>query len=153
MYRTGDRAKWRDDGSLEFLGRADEQVKIRGFRVEPGEVEAQLRKLPGIREAAVIGQTSAGSVRLIAYYTGGDDSPTEAMRAGMASALPDYMVPAAFVRLERLPLTPNGKLDRKSVAASIVRPARLRSAGRRCRKPDGCFVGGVAQTRPRRAAR
>ena len=115
LYRTGDLARWRADGSIEFLGRADEQVKIRGFRVEPGEVEAQLRKQKGIREAAVIAQNATAGTRLVAYYTGETAVDLEALRAGMAAALPDYMVPAAFVKLAKLPLSANGKLDRKAL--------------------------------------
>ena len=117
LYRTGDRARWRPDGRIEFLGRADHQVKIRGFRVEPGEIEAQLRSQPGVREAAVVAVSAASDTRLLAYYTGDEAPAIEELRAGMAAVLPDYMVPAAFVKLERLPLSPNGKLDRKALPA------------------------------------
>jgi amino acid adenylation domain-containing protein len=106
LYRTGDRARWRADGRLEFLGRADQQVKIRGFRVEPGEIEAQLRRQPGIREAAVIVESG----RLLAYYTG-ETASLDTLRA----VLPDYMVPSALIHLDRLPLSANGKLDRKAL--------------------------------------
>ncbi len=115
LYRTGDRARWRADGEIEFIGRVDEQVKIRGFRVEPGEVEMQLRRQPGVREAAVVPQVTPGGTRLIAYYTSGEDPHLDTLRAGMAAVLPDYMVPAAFVKLDKLPLSPNGKLDRKAL--------------------------------------
>jgi thioesterase domain-containing protein/acyl carrier protein len=115
LYRTGDRVRWRADGCLEFLGRADQQVKIRGFRVEPGEIEAQLRKLPGVREAAVVSQNSGNGTRLIAYFTGEEALDVKVLRAGLAAVLPDHMVPAAFVKLDRLPLSANGKLDRKSL--------------------------------------
>jgi amino acid adenylation domain-containing protein len=123
LYRTGDRARWREDGSLEFLGRVDEQVKIRGFRVEPAEIEAQMRRQPGIREAVVIAQPASGGTRLIAYYTGEQTDDLEALRAGMGAVLPDYMVPSAFVKLDQLPLSPNGKLDRKALPMDFVRAA------------------------------
>jgi thioesterase domain-containing protein/acyl carrier protein len=113
LYKTGDRARWTAEGEIEFLGRVDQQVKIRGFRVEPGEIEAQLRVLPGVREAAVVTDSSAGSIRLIAYCTG--EVAPETLRAGLASTLPDYMVPSAFVKIDALPLTANGKLDRKAL--------------------------------------
>jgi amino acid adenylation domain-containing protein len=113
LYKTGDRARWTAEGEIEFLGRVDQQVKIRGFRVEPGEIEAQLRQLPGVREAAVVTDGSAGSARLIAYCTG--EVVPETLRAGLASTLPDYMVPSAFVKIDALPLTANGKLDRKAL--------------------------------------
>jgi amino acid adenylation domain-containing protein len=116
LYRTGDRVRFRADGAIEFLGRADNQVKIRGFRVEPGEIEAQLRLHPGVREAAVVAQVAEGGTRLIAYYVG-EQARIEAMRASLAAVLPDYMIPAAFVRLEQLPLSLNGKLDRRALPA------------------------------------
>ena len=113
LYKTGDRARWRPDGNIEFLGRMDEQVKIRGFRVEPAEIEIQLRHQIGVRDAAVVAQALNGSTRLIAYYTG--ENTPELLRAGLAATLPDYMVPAAFVKLEQLPLSANGKLDRRAL--------------------------------------
>ena len=133
LYRTGDRARWRSDGPIEFLGRADHQVKIRGFRVEPGEIEAQLRNQPGVREAAVVALSAAGNVRLLAYYTGAQAPAIEELRAGMAAVLPDYMVPAAFVKLDRLPLSPNGKLDRKALPA----PGADAFVSRAFEPPDG----------------
>jgi amino acid adenylation domain-containing protein len=133
LYRTGDRARWRADGTLEFLGRVDEQVKIRGFRVEPGEVAAQLRRQPGIREAAVIAQTTSDGARLIAYYTADETAEIELLRKGLAAGLPDYMVPAAFVKLDRLPLSPNGKLDRKA----LPDPEQSAFVARAFEPPDG----------------
>jgi amino acid adenylation domain-containing protein len=123
MYRTGDLGRWQEDGTIEFLGRNDLQVKIRGFRVELGEIEARLRQHAGVREAVVIAREDVlGEKRLVAYYTradsGGEDAETvgaERLHGHLAACLPDYMVPAAYVRLERLPMTVNGKLDREAL--------------------------------------
>jgi hypothetical protein len=119
MYKTGDLARWQAGGTIEFLGRNDFQVKIRGFRIELGEIEAGLAEHPGVREAAVIARTDAhGEKRLVAYYTAANankQSGAAEFRAFLSSKLPDYMVPAAYVRMERMPLTVNGKLDRKAL--------------------------------------
>ncbi|ALJ73703.1 Gramicidin S synthase 2 [Burkholderia pseudomallei] len=134
LYKTGDLARWRTDGSLEYLGRNDFQVKIRGFRIELGEIEAQLAKVTGVREVVVLARDSAAEVcdnatpnvpmpksssatekRLVAYYTG--DADVAALRAQAAQHLPSYMVPSAYVRLDAWPLTPNGKLDRRALPA------------------------------------
>ena len=116
LYRTGDRARWRADGTIEFLGRVDAQVKIRGFRVEPGEVEAALRAHPAVREAAVVpGDDATGGRRLVAYVAG--DTDADALRAHLRATLPEHMVPGAFVVMDALPLTPNGKVDRRALPA------------------------------------
>ncbi|HKH43411.1 MAG TPA: amino acid adenylation domain-containing protein, partial [Thermoanaerobaculia bacterium] len=115
LYRTGDLARRLADGRVEFLGRTDDQVKIRGFRVEPGEVEAVLRGLPGVREAVVLARPDAGGQRrLVAWVVGEALDPLE-LRRGLLARLPEYMVPPAIVVLESLPLTPNGKIDRKAL--------------------------------------
>ncbi|WP_344010807.1 amino acid adenylation domain-containing protein, partial [Streptomyces thermospinosisporus] len=121
LYRTGDRARWLASGDLEFLGRADDQVKIRGFRIELSEVESALVAHPDVRDAAVLAwQDDAGRRRLVAYVVteGGDaGARTSDLRAHLSGLLPDYMVPALYIPLERLPLTPSGKVDRRSLPA------------------------------------
>jgi amino acid adenylation domain-containing protein len=109
MYRTGDSVRWNREGELEFLGRVDKQIKVRGFRVEPGEIEATLQRVPGVREAAVIPRPGRAD-HLIAYVTG-DDLDSAELRRRTAAMLPDFMVPAAFVLLAEFPLNSNGKLD------------------------------------------
>ncbi|HEV2990411.1 MAG TPA: amino acid adenylation domain-containing protein [Candidatus Angelobacter sp.] len=139
LYRTGDLVRWRREGTIEFVGRNDLQVKVRGFRIELAEIEARLLEYDGVKEAVVVAQKNEdASKRLVAYYTdkhsavstqhsapdqcgsseqfGGRTRGSfgaEQLRSYLAQRLPEYMVPAAYVRLEEFPLTPNGKLDRK----------------------------------------
>ena len=118
VYRTGDLGRWLSDGNLEFFGRNDHQVKIRGFRIELGEIEARLAEQAGVREAVVVALEEEGEKRLVAYYVPEETATeisTEVLRSGLSGVLPEHMVPAAYVKLERLPLTPNGKLDRKAL--------------------------------------
>ncbi|GAA1043006.1 hypothetical protein GCM10009557_70340 [Virgisporangium ochraceum] len=112
MYRTGDLGRLRRDGTLVFLGRLDQQVKIRGLRIEPAEVEAHLRELPGVTAAVVV----ADSTRLVGYLAG-DVLDLEAFRATLRERLPEHLVPAVLVEVAAMPLTPNGKVDRSALPA------------------------------------
>jgi amino acid adenylation domain-containing protein len=116
MYRTGDRARWLADGNLTILGRTDRQVKVRGYRVELGEIEAALRKRDGVRDALVVlREDRPGDRRLVGYVVG--DADPAALRRELLEALPEYMVPGAFVMLDALPQTATGKLDPKTLPA------------------------------------
>ncbi|HTQ79175.1 MAG TPA: amino acid adenylation domain-containing protein, partial [Thermoanaerobaculia bacterium] len=125
LYRTGDRSRYRADGEIEFLGRLDQQVKIRGYRVELGEIEATLAEHPEVREAVVLARQDEpgdpgdpGGRRLVAYVvakSAGAGLPD--LRAFLARRLPEYMLPAAIVRLDAMPLNANGKVDRRALPA------------------------------------
>ncbi|MDO8052422.1 condensation domain-containing protein, partial [Janthinobacterium sp. SUN211] len=121
LYKTGDLGRWLVCGNVEFLGRNDHQVKIRGFRIELGEIEHALQAHAQVRDTVVLARDGAdGDKRLVAYVVpleAGAAQPllVAALRQHLVSSLPDYMVPQAFVVLERLPLTPNGKVDRKAL--------------------------------------
>ncbi|ELX07967.1 linear gramicidin synthase subunit C [Janthinobacterium sp. HH01] len=124
MYKSGDLARYLEDGSIEYLGRIDHQVKLRGFRIELGEIEAALAALEPVREALVLAREDvAGDKRLVAYLVAHENSQmpeTEGLRAALLASLPEYMVPAHFVVLEQMPLTPNGKVDRKALPAPDI---------------------------------
>ncbi len=117
LYKTGDRVRWLPDGTLEFLGRLDRQVKIRGFRIEPDEIEIVLERHPAVKQAAVmVREAAAGDRQLIAYVAGPAVDVAE-LRQHLQATLPDYMVPAVFVKLDALPLNANGKVDRDALPA------------------------------------
>src|SRR5881396_1901817 len=119
LYKTGDLARFLPDGNIEYLGRMDHQVKIRGFRIELGEIEAVLCQHPAVREAVVIAREDVpGEKRLVAYLVARPPKPeARALRKLLKKKLPEYMVPAAFVFLEKLPLTASGKVDRRALPA------------------------------------
>ncbi|MCF2946439.1 non-ribosomal peptide synthetase, partial [Paenibacillus tarimensis] len=120
LYRTGDLARWMEDGNVDFIGRIDNQAKIRGYRIETGEIESQLLRVEGVREAVVLVRSDAnGQKALCAYYTPdtGAELAVNNLRSALAQELPGYMIPSYFVELDRLPLTPNGKIDRKALPA------------------------------------
>jgi long-subunit acyl-CoA synthetase (AMP-forming) len=127
MYRTGDAGRYLPDGNIEFLGRVDNQVKIRGYRIELGEIEAVLNEHRCVKQSVVVArEDEAGEKRLVAYYTMAASSEpladeeipgAEELRAHLRTKLPEYMAPAAYVKLEKMPLTASGKLDRKGLPA------------------------------------
>lgn len=137
LYHTGDMARREANGAVTFLGRSDHQVKIRGLRIELGEIEAALMATGLLREVAVIARddnhSGTGSDRrIVAYVVGRNDAPeTESLRAALATRLPDYMIPSAFVALPALPVTSNGKLDRKALPA----PAFAADSGQQAQSP------------------
>jgi amino acid adenylation domain-containing protein len=118
LYRTGDRARWLPEGTIEYLGRLDHQVKLRGFRIELGEIESVLSEDPQVKEAVVtVHEDVAGEKRLVAYLVCRNQEAPESseLKAQLSGKLPDYMVPSTFICLDTLPLTPNGKLDRRAL--------------------------------------
>jgi acyl carrier protein len=122
MYRTGDLARYLPDGDIEYLGRMDDQMKLHGYRIEPGEIEAALTAMSGVREAVVVALSDqSGDKRLVAYIVmdeapgrDGEDA-VAGLRSALRQSLPDYMVPSHFMVLEGLPLNANGKVDRKAL--------------------------------------
>jgi pristinamycin I synthase 2 len=154
LYRSGDLARWRADGGLEYAGRADDQIKVRGFRIEPGEVQAALADAPGVAHSAVMAagprRDASGDdgARLVAYVVpdGTDDSPARtggthdpdgtgrfeaALREHLGARLPAHLIPSVFVTLDRLPLTANGKLDRSALPEPVARTRTRSAAGQR----------------------
>ena len=159
MYRTGDVGRWGKEGKIEFVGRRDEQVRIRGYRIELGEIEERLLQHRRVGEAVVVArEDEAGDQRLIAYYTvkaeegegeaEGAEVRAEELRDYLSRSLPEYMVPWAYVRLEKLPLTANGKVDRKGLPG----PEEEAYAVRGYEAPEGEMETIVAQILERSAA-
>ncbi len=133
LYRSGDLVRWRGNGTLEFLGRLDDQVKVRGYRVELGEIEATLARHPHVREAAAVARrTTDGERRLVAYVVGNGPVDAHDLREFLGSKLPDYMIPAAFVALDRLPLTANGKVDRQALPEPEASAGTVDSSAEPC---------------------
>lgn len=123
MYRIGDLGRYRTDGSIEFIGRADDQIKIRGFRIEPGEIESLLVSYKGVKQAAVLPrEDSPGETRLVAYLVTNNTEVTDhqLLRSWLKRRLPDYLIPSAFVSMDAFPLTTNGKLDRQCPSGAII---------------------------------
>jgi amino acid adenylation domain-containing protein/non-ribosomal peptide synthase protein (TIGR01720 family) len=140
LYRSGDRVRWRHDGELEFVGRADDQVKLRGFRIELGEIEQRLRRIAGIADAAVIVRGEGTSARLCAYLAGSGDVVATA-REALQQQLPDYMVPASWNVLVELPRTRNGKLDRRALPEpELVTPEAAYAAPRNAIEETLCRI-------------
>lgn len=125
MYRTGDEARYRADGVIEYLGRLDHQVKLRGFRIELGEIEAVLSQHPNVREAVVVVRGEAEEKRLFAYVCGEFESAATELRNFLKQHLPEYMVPAAFTVLDKMPLSNSGKVDRKRLPAPEISRSSL----------------------------
>jgi acyl-coenzyme A synthetase/AMP-(fatty) acid ligase/acyl carrier protein len=124
IYRTGDRARYLPDGTIEFLGRIDQQVKLRGYRIELGEIEAVLGSHPAVQEGVVLAREDVpGDKQLVAYVVGSQELTAAELRSFLQEKLPAYMIPNQFLHLDAIPLTPNGKLDRKALPLpASVRP-------------------------------
>lgn len=136
MYRTGDLVRYRSDGTLDFYGRADYQVKLRGFRIELGEIDNALRQIESVTDTVTLLREDDGEKRLVAYLQSTGEKPAAAvLRDRLRESLPDYMIPATFVFLEKLPRLPNGKLDR----SSLPKPEMMKRA-------DDAFVAPAAGT-------
>jgi acyl-coenzyme A synthetase/AMP-(fatty) acid ligase/acyl carrier protein len=148
VYRTGDVARFRGDGQLEFIGRRDHQVKVRGYRIELGEIEAILATHPGVKECVVtVREDTPGDQRLVGYAvtTAGSSFDPDAARTTLRAKLPDYMIPNSFMILPALPLTPNGKIDRKMLPAPEAPPPRAADAVDTLMTPAQLRVAGIWQ--------
>ncbi len=144
MYQSGDRVRFLTSGVLEYLGRGDQQIKLHGMRIEPGEIEARLKRHPDVSEAAVVLRAGdPGGPRLVGYFTSPGAAPEPAaLLAWLAQTLPRAMLPSALVPLERLPLTTNGKLDREALPAPLYQGGAEHQPPRNPREADLCAVFG-----------
>ncbi len=151
MYRTGDLARLTPDGLIDFVGRASDQVKIRGFRVAVAEVETALASYPGVTQAVVVAKEAKdGDKRLIGYVMAASgDIDVAALRAHVRQALPEYMVPAAFVVIDALPLTPNGKLDRRALPEPDIESTASYRAPESARQATLCAMFAEVLGEPR----
>jgi nonribosomal peptide synthetase DhbF len=143
MYRTGDLARWNQNGNLEFGGRADQQVKIRGFRIELGEIETALKEFPEVAQAVVIArEVKSGEKQLLGYVVPSPEATIDPpnLRHGLARVLPDYMVPAAIVELDKVPLTVNGKLDVKALPNPEFQASKTYRAPRTIQEQTLCSL-------------
>ena len=121
IYRTGDNARWRSDGNIEYLGREDGQVKIRGLRIELGEIENTIRNFPRVSDCvAIVKQCSENIVLIVAYVVGKEGLELSELESYLRRQLPGYMVPNRFEKIDRIPLTPSGKADRKALPETII---------------------------------
>nr|WP_256381140.1 non-ribosomal peptide synthetase [Myxosarcina sp. GI1] len=128
LYKTGDLARYRSDGNIEFLGRIDHQVKLRGFRIELGEIEAVLDAHPQVQQSVVLASDDlTGNKRLVAYLASSETLSSDRLREHLLAKLPEYMVPSIFITLDAIPLTPNGKVDRRALPAPDIRQAMEKS--------------------------
>ena len=145
LYRSGDLVRYRSDGQLEFLGRADQQVKVRGYRIEVAEVEAALREHEAVAQVAVAVQESGGAKRLVAYLVAGAEGggSSSELRRYLEERLPEYMVPSVYEWLEQLPLLPNGKVDRKGLPALSGRRPELESGYEAARTAEEATLAGI----------
>ncbi|WP_081858073.1 non-ribosomal peptide synthetase [Thiomonas sp. FB-Cd] len=131
LYKTGDMARWRSDGALDYLGRIDDQIKLRGYRIELGEIEIRLLALPSVSQAvAVAREDQPGDMRIVAYVTGASSLEGNALRQALRAQLPDYMVPACVLPLPAIPLLSNGKVNRRAL------PAPSRAVGQSDQRVD-----------------
>ncbi|MEE0060412.1 MAG: non-ribosomal peptide synthetase, partial [Acutalibacteraceae bacterium] len=116
MYRSGDLAKWTDDGNIDYLGRIDEQVKIRGFRIELGEIESRIKEIEAVKDCAVIARADKnGDNAIYAYYIADEEISVSDIRNSLSSSLPEYMIPSYMMQIEAMPMTRNGKLDKRAL--------------------------------------
>jgi acyl carrier protein len=143
MYRTGDQARYRSDGAIEFLGRLDNQVKIRGYRIEIGEIEEALSHHPEVLACAVSVREDGPEKRLVGYVVPRDGPSVSELRSFLKTTLPGYMIPPAFLFLDALPLTPNGKVDRRALPAPDQSRPDLEGAFQGPRNPVEETLAGI----------